>query len=185
MKDYFQILGLHYTADLNEVKQAYRVLAKQYHPDVSASPDAQQKFIQVNEAYEFLRDDDRRNYYVQSRRTAASEVEQRRREALYNEWVRRQQAAARSRAEANAHDSFDAFSKSPIYRTAMVINQLYNYIFLGIGLMLIFAPLIWYFGMTSEEREEMHISVSSIIFPGLLGLAFTYGIYYFIFKKHE
>ncbi len=185
MRDYFQILGLPHTADLDEVKQAYRVLAKQYHPDVSTAPDAQQKFVLVNEAYEFLRDDDRRVYYARTRRTAISNAEQQRRDAMYNEWVRRQQSAARQRAEENAHVSFDKFSQSPIYRTAMVLDRLYNYVFLGIGFILIFAPIIWFVKMTVEERQKMNITLGSVVFSGIVGVVFTYGIYFFIFKNKD
>ncbi|MFT4682536.1 MAG: curved DNA-binding protein CbpA [Flavobacteriales bacterium] len=185
MKDYFQILGLSHSADLDDVKQAYRVLAKQFHPDVNKAADAQQKFILVNEAYEFLRDDDRRVFYANSKRSAMSRAEQLRRDALYNEWVRRQQTVARSRAEEHAQGSFDRFSQSPIYKTAMVLDRLYNYLFLGIGFMLIFVPIIWFLKMTFEERERMNLTISSVLFSVIVGVLFTYGIYFFIFKNQD
>ena len=54
MKNYFQILQLTEEANAHEIRQAYRRLAKQYHPDVNKDADAQEKFCEITEAYEFL-----------------------------------------------------------------------------------------------------------------------------------
>lgn len=57
-----EILGVPTTADLNKIKLAYRRKAKAYHPDVNKSPDATQKFQEINEAYEFLNEDNIQRY---------------------------------------------------------------------------------------------------------------------------
>jgi curved DNA-binding protein len=62
-KDYYQILGLGRSADADEVKRAYRKLARKYHPDVSKERNAEDKFKEVQEAYEVLRDSDKRAAY--------------------------------------------------------------------------------------------------------------------------
>jgi curved DNA-binding protein len=62
-KDYYQILGLTRGADADEVKRAYRKLARKYHPDVSKERNAEDKFKEVQEAYEVLRDSDKRAAY--------------------------------------------------------------------------------------------------------------------------
>ncbi len=54
MKHYYQILGLPHTASNAQVKKAFRALAKKYHPDINPSAQAQEKFIQINEAYEAI-----------------------------------------------------------------------------------------------------------------------------------
>lgn len=64
-KNYYDILGVEKTATPEEIKSAYRKLAKQYHPDVNKSPDATQKFKDINEAYEVLSDTTKRNNYDQ------------------------------------------------------------------------------------------------------------------------
>lgn len=65
-KDYYEILGLSRNADANQVKKAYRKLALQYHPDKNPeNKQAEAKFKEVSEAYEVLKDPDKRRRYDQ------------------------------------------------------------------------------------------------------------------------
>lgn len=64
-KDYYETLGVERDAKDSEIKQAYRRLARKYHPDVSRESDAEQKFKEVGEAYEVLRDSKKRQAYDQ------------------------------------------------------------------------------------------------------------------------
>jgi curved DNA-binding protein len=62
-KDYYKILGVERGAKEDEIKKAYRKLARKYHPDVSKEPNAKEKFQEVSEAYETLRDKEKRAAY--------------------------------------------------------------------------------------------------------------------------
>ncbi len=62
-KDYYDILGVSRDASNKEIKQAYRRLARRYHPDVSQEDHAQEKFKEINEAYEVLSDSQKRAAY--------------------------------------------------------------------------------------------------------------------------
>jgi len=66
-KDYYEILGLEPSAGEAEIKSAYRRLARKFHPDVSKEAGAEEKFKSVNEAYEALRDPQKRAAYDQLR----------------------------------------------------------------------------------------------------------------------
>ena len=64
-KDYYNTLGVSKTATEGEIKTAYRKLARRYHPDVNKDPQAEDKFKEVNEAYQVLSDPEKRKKYDQ------------------------------------------------------------------------------------------------------------------------
>ena len=66
-KDYYDILGVASGADADLIKTAYRKLARKYHPDVSKEKNAEERFKDINEAYDVLRDPDKRRTYDQLR----------------------------------------------------------------------------------------------------------------------
>lgn len=64
-RDYYEVLGLTKGASSEEIKKAYRSLAKKYHPDVSKEPNAEEKFKEVQEAYDVLNDPQKKSQYDQ------------------------------------------------------------------------------------------------------------------------
>lgn len=71
-KDYYQILGVEPNAEIKDIKMAYRRLARKYHPDVNPEAGAEEKFKEVAEAYEVLKDAGRRAEYDELRQYGGS-----------------------------------------------------------------------------------------------------------------
>ena len=64
-RDYYDILGVSKNASQDEIKRAYRKMSKKYHPDINKEPGAEEKYKEVQEAYETLSDDQKRAAYDQ------------------------------------------------------------------------------------------------------------------------
>jgi molecular chaperone DnaJ len=62
-RDYYDVLGVSKSASAEDIKRAYRNLARKYHPDVNKEPDAENKFKEISEAYDSLSDDQKRRSY--------------------------------------------------------------------------------------------------------------------------
>ena len=64
-RDYYEVMGVSRDATIDDIKRAYRKLARKYHPDVSKEPDAEERFKELGEAYEVLKDPETRAAYDQ------------------------------------------------------------------------------------------------------------------------
>ena len=78
MKDYYAVLGIPETADAQEIKKAFRRLAKKYHPDaVGDDPEKLKRMYSIQEAYECRGNEENRKSYDESRRKQAGSMENR------------------------------------------------------------------------------------------------------------
>jgi len=157
--DYYKILGLQSTTTKEEIKKAYRKLALEFHPDRNKNPNAHEKFIEINEAYLILYDDEAREKYdreysyhfSQKKEQRSSEYEysndtyereqdnQRRTEpeatfsdSDLNDWAKK----AKSQGAEYARMAFDDFSKMVIGFVKETGFQLGNTLLVFFGLLL-------------------------------------------------
>ena len=151
-----------------------------YHPDRNAEPRAAEAFILVNEAYEYLSDPQRRTVSAPMTGRARDEA---RRKARHDDWEAYQREAARRRAEAYARASVDEFERSPLFKAAMFMDRIYNYLFIILGMLIIILPFIGVYTMDEEYKEDYNYFI--LIVPVILGLVFVYGMWYFTFKLEE
>jgi molecular chaperone DnaJ len=70
--DYYGVLGLSRSATPEEIKRAFRLLAREHHPDVNQDPKAAERFKEINEAYQILSDPERRAYYDRTGRVGSA-----------------------------------------------------------------------------------------------------------------
>lgn len=117
MKDYYRILGLNSSATALEVRRAYRVLARRYHPDVNPGKVSEEKFKDIAQAYETLSDiDKRRTYDIQYESAQRDKVdpriknyqrEQRAREQFFRSHTQPSARSERNRPQSEKNFAFD------------------------------------------------------------------------------
>ena len=105
-KDYYAALGVGRDADAEQIKKAYRKLARKHHPDVSKSPEAEARFKEVGESYQTLKDPEKRAAYDElGRRPAGQEF------APPPQWAREFGGGAHSFEDIDLADLLDALGR--------------------------------------------------------------------------
>lgn len=144
---YYKILGVDPSASLGAIKKAYRSKAKLLHPDVNKAADANEQFILLNEAYEYLENVKTGKVY-RNRSTRKKTTRQKTRRqaktqsyASEEEWQAAQRAKARKRAQAYAKMKFADYQKTEAYQTTNALGLLVG-ILMDIAVVLIGITLI-------------------------------------------
>lgn len=148
MPDYYQILQIPDGSSINDVKKAYRKLAHIYHPDVSILSDAREKFIEINEAYEYLLNKIELEENLKKwNETDSYEASQ----SIIDAWIAAERARIRERARRHSQMKYSNFKKTEIYRTTEILNNtlVIFTLFLGIS---VFVGSVY--GTWSEIRAN-------------------------------
>jgi hypothetical protein len=110
-KEYFSVLDLREDATVDEIKKAYRVKARLYHPDINPAPEARDKFIEATEAYEFLLSN------FEKLRNQDESYQQ-----AMEDWRKYRQDRSKQRARAYAQTSYVRFSNTKFYRSTRILD---------------------------------------------------------------
>lgn len=108
---YYSILGIKSGASIEEIKKAYRLCARKYHPDLNKESASQDMFIAATEAYDLLLSHYERQNNLEKHR-----------EEHYEKWLKYRQEQARKRAYAYARVKYKSFTKSNTYKSTRALE---------------------------------------------------------------
>jgi len=115
--EYYNILGVTEKATLSEIKKAFRARAKELHPDLNKSPNANQEFILLIEAYEYL-------INLRTGQVFENNSTTTRRYKTYQRWQDNEAARARHRAEYYANRKYKDFTDSEHYKKITTVSRI-------------------------------------------------------------
>lgn len=164
LAEYYDELGIPFCSSLDEIKKAYRIKARMYHPDKNSEPGAKDKFIKATEAYEFL---------VANYEHIAFD------EAGFNkaidEWRKYRQDRSRYRADMYARSSYVNFKNSRFYRSTRILNGTSIVFSFGIAVMVLVYTISGYIIRIKDpyQEEGFHPLFSFIMLLTLSAILFT------------
>lgn len=168
--DYYKVLNISENATLEEIKKAFRKLAKEFHPDKNKSKDTSAKFREVFEAYEILKDkitrdifDERRRKFYTTKRTEFNSEKNTKSETYEN--VKKE---AYKRAEYFSRMTFDAFLQSSIFILKKATSKFALILMLLFGLFMIFFGFFAMINTNSNEGFGVLIMLFCFAFGGTL-----------------
>jgi hypothetical protein len=138
LEEYFKILGIPRTSKQEEIKKAYRFLAKKYHPDVSKEPNASEKFTEITEAYEILSN----QKVLETLRIIAENEEERKRSYEYYKKLAKEKArqAAEMRYEF-LRKEHEAFQQSGMYDFFLLLKYIGHFLLILVTLFFLTFPV--------------------------------------------
>ena len=142
VSEYYAILGLPVNSSIEEIKKAYRIKARLFHPDINHAPDAKDKFIKATEAYDFLIANhekgllDDKDYF-----------------RIVEEWRKYRQDRSRQRAQYYARSSYIRFKNSKYYKSTKILNASSVIINFSIAVTVLILTI---FGYILKLRDQVH-----------------------------
>jgi curved DNA-binding protein CbpA len=136
--DYYKILQIANNSSLIEIKKAYRRLARVYHPDVSTLPDARERFIEINEAYEYLLNKVTLEEGIKHRHEFYSEETA---QSIIDAWIIAERERIRERARRHSNMRYQNFKKTNLYRTTEILTTYLSIGSLLLGVVVLLGPL--------------------------------------------
>lgn len=169
MDEYLKILGLSGEVSVAQIKKAYRQMAKLYHPDVNKSPNANELFLLINEAYIFLIN------YKSGKYDAPRAKEASKPDFSYEDWLKKERARAKAKAAYHAKQKYEEFMKSKTYKSAMLVNAFSDYVFLSLALIMIIVPFLMLYKRGLDNKSPM-TTIVVMFFSILIGSVMSFFI---------
>lgn len=161
VSDYYRLLGLSEDCSLDDLKRAYRLKARTYHPDLNHSSEAPDIFIQATEAYEFLIN------YIKFRSRTNANTE------YIRQWEKFRKHQAQQRADYYSRIRYEDYKKSKTYQTTRIFDGTIVIYGLIISVLIIFLDIYSYSkSMEMAINEEDEPSAIFMILLLILGMVF-------------
>lgn len=164
MEHYFAALDLQSGASENDIKKAYRRLARKYHPDVSKEPDAEERFLEITEAYEYLLEKrPRPSVLYSSVETTAPEPT----------WEEQRRQRARAYAQMRFEEfrrSTLAFKKRWYFTPLRVVTWVIIVLCYSLSLLMILSPLLAWF-ITGRTAVVIGFCFIAMVSPHMYQIA--------------
>ena len=173
MKNYYRILEIEKNADLLTIKKSYRRLALKYHPDKNKESNAAEKFIEITEAYEVLRDASKRIEYdkiYHSFYTHKEQQSEQNDDMNFNQKEQEWSDFGKEKAKEYTSVPFDEFARQMLKEISVGVGYIPNFIaiFFVIALAFTFLTLI-----SSAFKDSLITGIFALTIPfGLLYLAY-------------
>lgn len=182
VKDYYSILGIQRDASENEIVKAFRRLAKKYHPDRNNSPDAKQKFMEIYEAYEILKDPDKRSAYdkIYNRHFVNQETQDKDAHENINYWAQKARENFSKYYSLNLKDFLKVTLDKVAYKTLKSLKFIINTVLFVITLSFSLLTFLGVVGIWEHyQRETINVNV---LFNFLVIITIQIVLFYFTRK---
>jgi VIT1/CCC1 family predicted Fe2+/Mn2+ transporter len=168
---YYQILELPYNSTAEEIKRAYRRLARKFHPDVSTLPNAREKFIELTEAYEYLIN---KLKFEEDKKKAASEPFDNDAQSTIDAWLIQERERIRARARKHANMKYRNFRGTKEYKATNYGINFFSIFTFIIGTVIVFTAIFGTYIQYQINPLQMSPSyIISAIIIGIMGVAIT------------
>jgi len=127
---YYKILGISTKASVDDIKHAYRRKAKELHPDKNKSPDAQEQFILLTEAYECLS-------HIKSSKSRVQHTA-----TSYSNWQSENRERARQQAREHAEMEYEKFKQTDYYKKSQAAITVIEHLYFFASVIFLLAPLL-------------------------------------------
>ncbi len=165
--DYYKVLGLSEGCSLNDIKRAYRIKARQYHPDLNHHPAASDLFIKATEAYEFLL-----NFLSGALKDDTSFSNK------MKQWEEYHRQRVRQRAEYYSRTRYENFTRSSTWKTTRIFDGTLIIYGMVVSLLIIGIDIYSYtwlkLNARTPDEEPSFIFMILLLIMGMGFFAFSY-----------